>query len=129
MITKTLQKKDWKAYFDRYTTQQVKDRPPEFTRIEVLSPEMGAQIETSKEQLLGLTYDPKDDAFEVEFSTFTHRIYHPTEIQALEDAGALKGLKVRVQKLDMKVRKGREEVLSFSPTPGYQGLLAAPAPR
>jgi uncharacterized protein DUF5335 len=128
MITRTLPKKEWESYFDRYTSSRVKGQAPEFTRIEVLSSDMGAQIETSKERLLGLTYDPKDDAFEVEFDTFLHRIHHPKEIVVLEDSnGVLAGLKVLVEKLDMKVRKGREEVFSFSHALGHQGLLAPPA--
>jgi len=128
MSTRHIQKAEWRTYFDRFTSKHLKDGIPEFTRIEVLSPDFGAQLECGKERLLGLTYDSKDDAFEAEFSDFTHRIWHPQEIQVIEDAnGLLTGVKVLVEKVDLGMRKGREEVLTLSHTLGTRGLLESPA--
>lgn len=128
MSTRKIDKPEWRAYFDRFTSKHLKDTVPEFTRIEVLSADMGAQLECGKERLLGLTYDPKDDAFEAEFSDFTHRILHPREIHVIEDAkGFITGIQVLVEKVDLGMRKGREEVLTLSHTLGTRGLLQAPA--
>ena len=127
MKTRKIDRAEWRTYFDGFTSKHLKDRIPEFTRIEVLSGDMGAQLECGKERLLGLTYDPKGDAFEVELPDFTHRISHPQEIHAIEDTkGFITGIKVLVEKLDMGTRKGREEVLTLSHTLGTRALLQPP---
>lgn len=128
MSTRKIEKAEWRTYFDSFTSKHLKDSTPEFTRIEVLSADMGAQLECGKEKLLGLTYDPKDDAFEAEFSDFTHRILHPQEIHVLEDArGLVTGIQVLVEKVNLGMRRGREEVFTLSHTLGVRGLLQAPA--
>jgi hypothetical protein len=130
MITTRLEKKDWKGYFDLFTSRHLKNQIPELARIEVLSADMGAQIETSRERLLGVTYDSKDDSLEFEFEGFVHRVYHPQAVLVVEEEkGCMTRLKVIVDKLDMKLCRGREEILSLSHALGHQRLLEAPAAR
>ena len=68
-----------------------------------MSADMGVQLESSKGELLGLTYDRKDDALEVEIPGLVHWIYHPLEIYAVEaDDGSVTSFKIVVEKLDLR---------------------------
>lgn len=130
MPTRKLERSEWASYFDRFTKEELRDKIPDFSRIEVLSSDLGAQFETNGERLLGLTYDPRDDSFEIELEGFVHRIRHPKEIYVAEDQrGLLTSLKVLVEKIDLKVHRGHEEVLTVSHALGHAGLLEAPRTR
>lgn len=120
MPAKKIEKNHWGKYFDDFTKRFSKDGSPELTKVEVLSGAMGVQMESTQGRLLGLTYDRKEDALEVEFPSFVHRIFHPKEILVEEEKeGFPSSLKVVVDRLNIKTHKGLEEILTIShPRPG-----------
>jgi hypothetical protein len=123
LTTRKIEKGHWRRYFDAFTERFLGGRP-EYTTVEVMTPEMGVQIESRMKPMVGLTYDVGDDALEVAFPEFVHRIYHPKEIHVAEDEeGNLGGLKVVVEAVNFGLRRGREEVLTLKPSLGYKALL------
>jgi len=123
MRAREIPKQEWKEYLD-HVSKHMLAIIPEFTTLEVLSADMGLQLETSRERLLGLTYDPKEDAVEFEFSGFVHRVLHPREIRVAEtETGQLQSLKVLVEEIDLRAHRGREEIATLRSSPGYRALL------
>jgi hypothetical protein len=84
-VTKQIPRREWKAYFEGFTRQYVDDQSPEAVTIEVVSPTLGDQLAAEGARLLGFTYDPKSNAFEVLVEGIDHLAYEPTEIWAIED--------------------------------------------
>jgi hypothetical protein len=105
LTTRKIEKGHWRRYFDAFTERFLGGRP-EYTTVEVMTPEMGVQIESRMKPMVGLTYDVGDDALEVAFPEFVHRIYHPKEIHVAEDEeGNLGGLKVAGKKSSPSSRR------------------------
>ncbi len=82
--TKQLARAEWKDYFDRFTREHLRDDAPGTATVEVVSPTLGDQYSASEARLLGLTYDPKSQAFEVLLADIDHLVFQPTEIWVLE---------------------------------------------
>jgi hypothetical protein len=82
MATQKLDKKQWKPFFDAVS----KVLGAKQAEIEVLSLDLGDQIEAEWLPLRGLTYDPKDDVLDVELEGLDHLIPKPREIY-VEDGG------------------------------------------
>jgi hypothetical protein len=76
MTTRKLDKKEWKPFFDRIA-RVIGAKQAE---IEVLSLDLGDQIEAEWLPLLGVTYDPKDDILDVALDGLDHLIPKPKEI-------------------------------------------------
>jgi hypothetical protein len=53
-----------------------------WAEIELASPDVGVQVESRCLPLMGLAYDPHDDAFEVILDGLDHLIFHPLEVYA-----------------------------------------------
>lgn len=90
MPTRKIEKHDWQSYFDHIS----RDLPAASVDVEVDGLELGAQVEASHMPLMGLTYDPHDDAFSVSSQDLEHRISRPREIWVIEDAGGLSSIEV-----------------------------------
>jgi hypothetical protein len=56
-------------------------------RLSVGALSIGMQEEIVWKPLLGLTYDPKDDLFDVQFEGVDHLVRHPRQFDFLEQAG------------------------------------------
>ena len=82
MTARKLDKKQWKPFFDGIS----KMLGAKQAEIEVLSLDLGDQIEAEWLPLLGLTYDPKNDVLDVELEGLDHMIPKPREIY-VEDGG------------------------------------------
>ena len=76
METRKLDKKEWKPFFERIS-RVVGAKQAE---IEVLSLDLGDQIEAEWLPLLGVTYNPKDDILDVALDGLDHMIPNPQEI-------------------------------------------------
>jgi hypothetical protein len=82
MTARKLKKKEWKPFFDGLSkVLGVKE-----AEIEVLSLNLGDQVEAEWVRLIGLTYDPKDDLLDVALEGLDHLIPKPREI-SVEDGG------------------------------------------
>ena len=75
---------EWSDYFDNFTRQHVRNDLPDLVTIEVLSPRLGDQVYAQNANLLGLSFDPHDEAFEVMLAGADHMTFKPAEIWVLE---------------------------------------------
>jgi Family of unknown function (DUF5335) len=82
MTARKLNKKEWKPFFEGLS----KVLGTKEAEIEVLSLNIGDQVEAEWMQLIGLTYDPKDDLLDVALEGLDHLIPRPREIY-VEDGG------------------------------------------
>lgn len=76
MATRELKRSQWKDYFDSVSQRIGSER----VEVEVAGTTLGAQIEVEWIALNGLSYDPKDDVFEVVTDEIDHLIHHPQAI-------------------------------------------------
>lgn len=112
MATRKLEKAQWESYFDGVS----KNLKGVEGQLEVVSEELGDQVEVEWAFVEGLSYDPKDDVFEIQFAEgkHNHLIQNPFEIYVEEEAGTLKA--VEVLKED-----GTKFVLKLKPAPALPG--------
>ncbi len=90
MATRQIEKNNWQPYFDRVSRELTTTT----VDIEVIGDDMGAQSETHHTSLLGLSYDPKDDAFSIVSEAIEHRVSEPRQIFIDEDADELHSIEV-----------------------------------
>ncbi len=90
MATRKLEKAQWKDYFDAVS----REIPGKQVELEVASLRLGDQIEAEWVPLTGLTYDPKDDLFEVVTEALDHLIQRPQEIYVQYDSDGLHSVEV-----------------------------------
>jgi len=90
MTTKKLERSEWQRYFD----EVAKRLPSRKVAVSILGADIGAQHETENSTLIGITYDSKEDSFEVATPHITHRVADPAEIHVQEEGGELKSIEV-----------------------------------
>lgn len=90
MATQPLQRDRWQSYFDRVS----RHLGGEQVEIETAGLGLGNQINQEWILLNGLTYDPKDDVFEVVTDNIDHLIQHPKDIYIDEAGTALRSVEV-----------------------------------
>jgi hypothetical protein len=82
MTARKLDKKEWQPFFDGIS----KVLGAKQAEVEVLSLDLGDQVEAEWLPLLGLTYDRKNDVLDVALEGLDHLIPKPREI-FVEDGG------------------------------------------
>jgi len=90
MTTRKLERSEWQRYFD----DVAKRLPSMRVGVSILGEHIGAQRETEGSLLLGMSYDPKDELFEIAMSNISHRVADPKEIYVREEAGQLSSVEV-----------------------------------
>ncbi len=73
-VTKQLRRAQWKEYFDNFTKAFLKDLNPEDAVVEIVDPKLGDQFESDYARVIGITYDPKDNVFEVALEGVDHLV-------------------------------------------------------
>ena len=63
-------------------------------RLEVVASALGDQVEAEWAPLRGITYDPKDDLFEIQLESVDHLVRHPRQFAVDERAGRAHSLAV-----------------------------------
>ncbi len=90
MAVRKLEKSEWEDYFNEFDKKYREGLiPPKEVQIEIVNEEIGDQIETWWQPLIGLAYDPKDDEFEVAAERHDHLIHKPIEIYVDEDVNGV----------------------------------------
>src|SRR5689334_18314668 len=91
MTAQSIDRSEWSYYCDRLSrVLEAKD-----AEIEVSSLNLGAQTEADWLPLIGISYDPNDDVFDVALEGLDHIINQPRELR-VEGAGAdVRGLEIR----------------------------------
>jgi hypothetical protein len=82
--TTQIPRKQWQAYFDDFTHKYLPDDSSGLVAIRAMSMRIGDQVYSQNTRLMGLSYDPKDDVFEVQLSGSDHLMFRPKEIWVLE---------------------------------------------
>jgi hypothetical protein len=72
-------------YFDAFTKRFLRDEAPEAVDVEVVGPDLGDQFGIEGARLIGITYDPRDNALELELDPGDHRVYEPKEVWVIEE--------------------------------------------
>lgn len=103
MATHSLQRSEWKPYFDAVSRLLVGMQ----AEVEVAGLKLGDQIEQEWSLLNGLSYDPNDDVFEVAIEDqLDHLIPHPREI-TVDEAG------VTLRSVDILDADGNHQILKL----------------
>lgn len=92
-FTRELEKSDWKSFFDGLS----QELPTSEIRIDIMSSELGDQVEAAGVVLHAMSYDPRSDEFEVVAmlgrphtpALIHHRVDHPRHIWVDSRAGIL----------------------------------------
>lgn len=83
--TKQIPRDQLATYFDTFTKRFLRDGAPEAADVEILEPALGDQIAVSGARLLGVTYDSRANALEVELDSGDHRTYAPDAVWTIEE--------------------------------------------
>ena len=90
MTTRKLERSEWQRYFD----EVAKRLPSMRVGVSILGDDIGAQLETEDSALLGMSYDSKDEVFEIATASIAHRVAMPKEIYVREEGGPLSSVEV-----------------------------------
>lgn len=93
MTTRKLESSEWQQYFD----EVAKRLPSMRVGVSVLGDDIGVQPTTENSALLGMSYDSKDEVFEIATANISHRVVKPKEIYVREQAGTLSSIEVIAQ--------------------------------
>ena len=114
MATAKLVKAKWQTTFDQMSKSELVGKQVE---IEVTGLRIGDQIEQEWIQLLGISYDPKNDLIEVLVEGLDHLIHKPREVWVDHGASGLTSMEV-IQDDDVRqiIRLREPLMLPFSGT-------------
>ncbi len=80
MSIKKIDRAQWGTYFDAFSKTLARTHRTDYAEVQVLSPEDGAQLETSWLPLIGISYDHKSDLLEILVENMDHLILHPEHV-------------------------------------------------
>jgi hypothetical protein len=92
-MAQAIEKAEWERYCERVSLAIGASE----AEVEVNSPELGAQAETEWLPLIGISYDPKDDIFDIALEGVDHIIEHPRALNVDSELGNLSALDITDQ--------------------------------
>jgi hypothetical protein len=114
MATAKLDKAAWQKTFDQMSKSLLVGKQVE---IEVIGLDIGDQIEQEWIQLLGISYDPKDDRIDILVEGLDHRISRPREVWLDHGPTGLASMEVvQADGVRQIIRLREPLMLSFSGT-------------
>jgi hypothetical protein len=90
MTIRRLEKPEWRPFFDTMS----KILEAKVAEVEVASLDLGDQTQAEWLPLIGITYDPRDDAVEIALDGHDHMIRKPREIYLDDGAAGLTSLEI-----------------------------------
>ena len=90
MATRQIEQEHWGRYFDNLSTVL----GTELAEIEVAGLDLGDQVEAEWLQLIGISYDRKDDVLSFQLEGVEHLIQGPREVYVEEDDDGLHSIEV-----------------------------------
>jgi hypothetical protein len=90
MVDFKIEKADWARFFDWLTRRLAGGR----IEIDVLSLDLGAQVEAQSLPLLGASYDRKSNVIEIAVEGLDHLIHRPRELTATEGETGLLSIQI-----------------------------------
>ena len=89
-MAQAIERAEWTYYCERISSAlEARD-----AEVEVASLDLGDQVETDWLPLLGITYDPEDDIFDIAMDGLDHIIEHPQQLRVDGVPGALNALEI-----------------------------------
>lgn len=114
--TKQIPRDEWQRYFDQLARRHLRG-DTQTASLELVSAELGDQLEETTAPLVGLSYDPKSEALEVILADRDHLVFRPAEIWVVEEDDGF------VSALEVIYDDGTHEVMqiqrSMEPEPVY----------
>ena len=111
MSSRRLTRSEWQAYCDLVS----RDLVGKCAELEVISLDLGDQIEVKWVPLLGIVYDPKSDVFEVALEGVDHLIAHPREVYVEETARGIVALEITADDEIRQIVRLREPLATAQP--------------
>jgi uncharacterized protein DUF5335 len=111
MTAQSIKKSDWEA-FCAAMSQALEGSNVE---IEVASLALGNQLEAAWAPLIGITYDPEDDIFDIALEETDHIVNEPKELVADLDDVAISALQITDGEGTRHVVKLRDALLLAAP--------------
>ena len=93
------------AYFDTFTKRFLRNESTDAVDVEVLSPDLGDQAAAQTAHLIGITYDDRENALELELDAGDHRIVAPKEVWTEEESDGF------VRAIEVVRRDGVREIV------------------
>ena len=90
MTIRRLEKPEWRPFFDTMS----KILEAKVAEVEVASLDLGDRTQAEWLPLIGITYDPRDDAVEIALDGLDHMIRKPREIYLDDGASGLTSLEI-----------------------------------
>ena len=90
MTIRRLEKPEWRSFFD--TMSEILEA--KVAEVEVASLDLGDRTQAEWLPLIGIAYDPRDDAVEIALDGLDHMIRKPREIYLDDGAAGLKSLEI-----------------------------------
>jgi hypothetical protein len=90
MTIRRLEKPEWRPFFDTMS----KILEAKVAEVEVASLDLGDRTQAEWLPLIGITYDPRDDAVEIALDGLEHMIRKPREIYLEDGAAGLTSLEI-----------------------------------
>jgi hypothetical protein len=109
MTTRKLEREEWQSYFDAAS----RTLPAGTVRMRVDGLDLGDQISADHLPLLGISFDPREDAVHVIAEELDHAISHPRAIYVDEEVEGLRCVEVT----DEEGRKQLIELTNAIPLP------------
>jgi hypothetical protein len=111
-MSRRLERDEWQAYCNRISKSVAGKR----AELEVISLDLGDQIEAEWLLLYGIVYDPKADVFEVALEGLDHLISHPREVYVDEGPSGLTALEVIDEDETRQIVKLKEPLMLPGPS-------------
>jgi len=103
MKTDRIAQSEWQAYFESVSNFLEGKR----VTIRVAALDIGDQIEEENVSLFGMTYDPKDNLFDIALQGLNHMIADPQDVRVVTgDRG--------IETISIIDGDGREQIIQFS---------------
>ena len=103
--TKQIPRDDWERYFEELDRRHFGLGSSATATIELISPELGDELEATRVPLIGLDYDAKDNALEVALDGIDQLVFEPEEIWVVEEEDGF------VSALEVKQPDGSREIM------------------
>jgi hypothetical protein len=119
--TRVIPRAEWKDTFDAFTRTHLDDELRGATAtLELLSPDLGDQLDDRPVRLLGITWDDKSGALDVFFEDIDHLAFQPESIAVIEaDDGFLLEIEIVQQEGERELLHvhRREPLAKTTPLP------------
>lgn len=111
-MSRRLSRDEWQSHCDRLSRALVGER----AELEVVSLDLGDQVQDDWVRLHGVAYDPRNDVFEIALEGLDHLIERPQEVYVEEDPAGLASMEIVDAEGTRQILRMREPVTLPAPS-------------